>query len=37
MQAKASLQQRQRRLVTALFKEFLEILEEQKAAHDEYF
>lgn len=37
MQAKASLQQRQRRLVTALFKEFLEILGEVKAGHDEFY
>jgi len=37
MQAKASLSQRQRRFVTALFKEFLEILGEVKENHDEYF
>ncbi len=37
MQAKASLQQRQRRLVTALFKEFLEILGEVRASHDEFY
>ena len=37
MQAKDSLQQRQRRLVTALFKEFLEILGEVRATHDEFY
>jgi hypothetical protein len=37
MQAKDSLNQRQRRFVTSLFKEFLEILGEVKESHDEYF
>lgn len=37
MEAKTNFAQKQRRLVTALFKEFLEILEEVKLTHDEYF
>jgi len=37
MEAKTSLSQRQRRFVTALFKEFLEMLGEIKENHDEYF
>lgn len=37
MQAKDNLAQRQRRLVTALFKEFLEILGEIKDSHDEFY
>lgn len=36
MEAKTNFAQKQRRLVTALFKEFLEILEEVKLTHDEY-
>jgi len=37
MQAKDSLQKRQRRFITALFKEYLEILGEVKATHDEFY
>lgn len=37
MEAKGNLSQRQRRLVTALFKDFLETLSEVKESHDEYF
>jgi len=37
MQAKDSLQQRQCRFVTALFKGYLDILAEVKASHDEYY
>ena len=37
MQASTSLSQRQRRLITALFKDFLETLGELKDSHDEYF
>jgi hypothetical protein len=37
MQAKDSLQKRQRRFITALFKEYLEILGEVKASHDEFY
>lgn len=37
MQAKDSLSKRQCRLITALFKEFLEILESHKADYDEFY
>lgn len=37
MEASSSLSQRQRRLITALFKDFLETLGELKDSHDEYF
>ncbi len=37
MEAINSLSQRQRRLITALFKDFLETMSEVKEAHDEYF
>jgi len=37
MLAKDSLQKRQRRFITALFKEYLEILGEVKATHDEFY
>ena len=37
MEAITSLSQRQRRLITALFKDFLETISEVKEAHDEYF
>lgn len=37
MEASTSLSQRQRRLITALFKDFLETLGELKDSHDEYF
>ncbi len=37
MEANTNLSQRQRRLITALFKDFLEIMGEVKESHDEYF
>lgn len=37
MEASTSLSQRQRRLITTLFKDFLETLGELKDSHDEYF
>ncbi|MBV6514006.1 MAG: hypothetical protein FMNOHCHN_03591 [Ignavibacteriaceae bacterium] len=37
MHAKDSLSKRQCRLITALFKEFLEILESHKADYDEFY
>lgn len=37
MQAKDSLTKRQCRLITSLFKEFLEILETHKADYDEFY
>ena len=37
MQAKESLSQRHRRFVTALFKDFLEIIGEVKDDHDEFY
>ena len=37
MEPKTSLTQKQRRFITALFKEYLDILGEIKDSHDEYF
>ena len=37
MQAKDSLSKRQRRLITALFTSFLDILETHKADYDEFY